>query len=439
MMEKIMQALKLSASKFFRYRFRILAAALALAIALSLFHFYTNGSSATAVMSLNYSEASSGLNPNSTRFNISELVSKKVMTRVVEAAGIEDDVTWDQLAACVSASYEDSGDNIAKGYISTSYQIAYNEGRLKTMPEHMPRAEDMVKLICSTYKSYFLENYGDNKSVLGYNPLVGTDSEPYISLSSLEVKFKQISRYIDMRLKENKSYTDESTGVSFNSLLKDVENLTNYDVKNIYSFILETGVSKDKDELVSLETYKNRIEAITYDTDMAYYDADNNGIKLYDEAMSAIVMIPSVDKVNEYYMSRTKTATDSMATAADYELEEATSYKKSITDTNYLISQIKAASKNPTGNLKTAAEMITQLSRDITQISDKLKMLDISYIKHKTQNYLVFTYSQKSFIQRINPALTAIETVGAVLVFYLVLFVLALRQERKKKKKNAKV
>ena len=66
-------------------------------------------------------------------------------------------------------------------------------------------------------------------------------------------------------------------------------------------------------------------------------------------------------------------------------------------------------------------------------------MLDISYIKHKTQNYLVFTYSQKSFIQRINPALTAIETVGAVLVFYLVLFVLALRQERKKKKKNAKV
>ena len=150
-------------------------------------------------------------------------------------------------------------------------------------------------------------------------------------------------------------------------------------------------------------------------------------------------MIPSVDKVNEYYMSRTKTATDSMATAADYELEEATSYKKSITDTNYLISQIKAASKNPTGNLKTAAEMITQLSRDITQISDKLKMLDISYIKHKTQNYLVFTYSQKSFIQRINPALTAIETVGAVLVFYLVLFVLALRQERKKKKKNAKV
>lgn len=203
MMEKIMQALKLSASKFFRYRFRILAAALALAIALSLFHFYTNGSSATAVMSLNYSEASSGLNPNSTRFNISELVSKKVMTRVVEAAGIEDDVTWDQLAACVSASYEDSGDNIAKGYISTSYQIAYNEGRLKTMPEHMPRAEDMVKLICSTYKSYFLENYGDNKSVLGYNPLVGTDSEPYISLSSLEVKLKQISRYIDMRLKKN--------------------------------------------------------------------------------------------------------------------------------------------------------------------------------------------------------------------------------------------
>ncbi len=437
MTEKIMQALKQSASKFFRHRFKILSLALALLIGLCVLNYYTNSTFSSAGMSLNYSEASEGLNPNSTRFNISELVSENVMSRVVEAAGISNDVTWDELADCVSVKYVDKGSS-SNGYISTSYKISYNQKRLKNKAAHMPGADDMIKLICSTYKSYFLENYGDNKSVLNYTPLIGTDGEPYISLSSLEVKLNQIDRYIRMRMKENKSYTDDETGLSFNSLLKDVENLNNYDVENIYAYILETGVSKDRDELVSLETYKNRIETLSYDRYMAYYDADNNGIKLYDEAMSAIVMIPSVDTMNEYYMSRTKTATDTMAANADSELEEAMSYKKSITDTDYLISQIKAGSSDPDKSLKTAAEMIVALNDDVNRTAEQLKLLDVSYIKHKTQNYLVFSYSEKSFMQRIDIKESLIKVFLAMLALFVLLFILLLTRNRKKKK-NAKI
>ena len=39
---------------------------------------------------------------------------------------------------------------------------------------------------------------------------------------------------------------------------------------------------------------------------MAYYNSDNLGIGLYDESMSAIVMIPTLDENREFYMSRTK-------------------------------------------------------------------------------------------------------------------------------------
>lgn len=439
MIERILQALKLSLSKIYRFRFRVLAAALALALLLCVLHYITNSNESYATMSLNYSEASSGLNPNSTRFNISELISKNVMEKVVQTAGLENEITWEELSRCISASAADSSSK-SDNYISTSYTISYNQKSIKDKSNYLPNADDMLKLICTTYKRYFLENYGDNKSILSYVPLVKSDSEPYISLSSLEVKLDQIKRYLNMRMKENKSYTDEETGINFISLLKDVENLSNYDIVNTYSYILETGISKDRDTLVSLESYKNRIDTLSYDKYMAFYDSDNNGIKLYDEAMSAIVMIPSVDKIDEYYMSRTKTATDSMAKNADAELKEGSSYSKVIADTNFLISQINKGNGNNKEYVNTAVSMIVDLSKSINKIAEQLKLLDVSYIKHKTQSYLVFGYSERSFIQKIDVKMTITQVLAAVIGYYLVLVVYTFRKESKRKRdKNAKV
>ena len=437
MIERAGQALKASFTQLFRYRYKVLSGALALVIALCLFHYYTNNNIASANMTLNYSEASAGLNPNSTRFNISEMVSEKVMSRVVKAAGIEDEISWYDLAKCVSTSSVDKGSS-SSGYISTTYQISYDQSKLTVKPKHLPGADDMVNLICNTYKSYFLDNYGDNKSILSYEPLVGTNEEPYVSLSSLEVKLEQIYRYINMRIKENKTYKDDASGLSFISLMKDVDNLKNYDIDSIYSFILETGVSKDRNTLVSLESYKNRIETLSYDKYMAFYDADNHGIKLYDEAMSAVVMIPSVDSAKEYYMSRTKTATDQMAKNADSELEEATAYKKSIANTDYLIAQVQKGSTGQSKNLRTAVDMIVKLKTNVDRVSEELKLLDVSYIKYKTQNYLMFTFSNPSFMDKISFKQTALEAAAVIFIFYMVLFAIAWKKLGKKKK-NAKI
>lgn len=437
-MEKVMQAVKISLSKLYRYRFRMIASVLALVLAMSVFNYWTNNNASSATMSLNYAEASAGLNPNSTRFNMSEIVSQSVMSRVVKAAGLDGEIEWDELAKCVSTSSVDRGKS-SSGYISTTYQISYNQSKLSTKPKHLPNPEDMIKLICTTYKSYFLDNYGDNKSILSYEPLVADNDEPYIAISSLEVKLNQIYRYINMRIKENKTYKDEETGLSFISLMKDVENMINYDIGNIYAFILETGVTKDQPTLIALETYKNLIEQLAYDNLMVKYDADTDGIVLYDEAMSAIVMIPSVTQSNEYYMSRTNNAADSMAKSADSELKEAMSYLKSITNTEYLISQISGYKSANARNLKTAATMILELKNNIDRISDELKLLDISYIKYKTQNYLVFSYSDRSFMDKISIKRTAIVAAAAIVGFYLVLFVISMKQLRKKKKIHAKV
>ena len=49
-----------------------------------------------------------------------------------------------------------------------------------------------------------------------------------------------------------------------------------------------------------------QLEPVSY----THLNSDNLGIGLYDESMSAIVMIPTLDENREFYMSRTKTALD---------------------------------------------------------------------------------------------------------------------------------
>ncbi len=57
---------------------------------------------ATVTMSLNYTQASDGLTPNSTRFNMYELKTEPVLQRVISYAGLEGLVTTDTLAECIS-------------------------------------------------------------------------------------------------------------------------------------------------------------------------------------------------------------------------------------------------------------------------------------------------------------------------------------------------
>ena len=84
--------------------------------------------------------------------------------------------------------------------------------------------------------------------------------------------------------------------------------------------------------------------------------------------------------------------------------------------------------------------MIVDLSKSINKIAEQLKLLDVSYIKHKTQSYLVFGYSERSFIQKIDVKMTITQVLAAVIGYYLVLVVYTFRKESKRKRdKNAKV
>lgn len=431
--ERIKQVLRL----LWQNKYRIFFFGVVLCAVFASLNYFKSADQASANISFNYSEASLDLSPNKTRFNAYEIVSDKVMQRAIERVGLQSRITPSQLAACLYISPDNTGNvSDSDDFISTSYNISIDSsslelGNRKTM--------DLLKSVCESYREIFLAGYCDNQSILKEQLEISTGCEPYLRLSELQVRAERLTRYLNARLKENKSYVDDanpdSTTNNFTTLGKKLSNIVDYDLPNAMAFVIEGGVARDPAMLSSILEYKNKIDSISYRKSMAYYDASKNGISLYEKSMTSVVMIPTTDELSEYYMSRTKTAMDTMARNADTCLSDATEYQSDIVSTNYVIQKIHDCTTDAQ-RLTEAQAMVNSLERAINQISDDLFVLDKAYIKYKSQNYISFTYYNATFMQRISIRLTIIEA-AAVMLCGLVLFYV--RRNRKGKKTNEKI
>lgn len=402
-MERFKNRLKNVLRLLWQQKFRIVAGMAALCILLGTFNHLRSSDQASGDISFNYSEASLGLSPNKTRFNSYEIISDEILEQGIKRAGLQGWVTAAQLQGCLSLSPVDTGNaNGDDDYISTTYAISLNARKLDLKNR---KAMDLLKSVCAAYRAYFLENYCDNQEILKARLEITKESEPYLRLSEIQLRAQQLNRYLNARLDENKSFTDTESGKqaasNFTLLGKRLMNLIDYDIPNARAYIIESGVARDAALLTSTLSYKNKIDDLSARRLIAYYNADKEGISLYEKSMTAVVMIPTTDAQNEYYMSRTKTAMDTMARHADSSLAEAMSYKSDIADTDYVIDKMSTGSSSPI-RLVAAQAMLNSLEKEINAISEDLFVLDKSYIKYKAQNYITFRYHEPSFTQQIN-------------------------------------
>lgn len=409
--EKIKQALR----HIWTNKYRLFLCLLTLCCLFGLVHYFKSADSATASISFNYSEAALGMNPNKTRFNAYEIVSDEVMERAIRRVGLQDSLTASQLAECLYLSPDGTGSANGSEYISTNYYLSINTRKLN-LGNRKPT--DLLQSVCESYREIFLSNYCDNQSILKEKLDVTSACEPYLRLNELEVRAAALNRYLNARLGENKSFTDEAnpdpSTNNFTTLGKMINNLVDYDLPNAMAFVIEGGVARDPAMLTSILEYKNKIDDIDMRTQQAYYDADKKGISIYEKSMTSIMMIPTVDEASEYYMSRTKTAMDALARAADASLADATDYQSEIVSTNYVIQKIRELDAGQP-RLAEAQAMVNKLETAINEISEQLFVLDKAYIKYKSQNYITFTYGSASFLQRLSLKKTLMESVAVML------------------------
>ena len=371
----------------------------------------------SVVLSLNYEEASKGQNPNLTRYNVYELKSDRVMERVISNSGLQDVLTPTELSEHIDIAENSSGKTIDPNdsstyYISTSYTVSYRMNReIKNIS-----VDDMMTLICKSYNDMFHEEYVGTKSVLKYD-LGDIEGKEYIEIAKLFTnKSDQMLRYIQQRIEENATYRSDITGQSFQTIKKMIQNVQNYSIKKYSAFVLESGLSRNKDHYIRTLNYKNDMLNINYQKFMIDYNVRKQQVQDYDSAMIGTVMVPSINEKQEYYMSRTNTGTDYLTKEADYSLSQGNAVDRDIIDNNDIIAKVNASTADEE-SYKKADELIKTVDEELKQVANTADTTDKEYIKHTTKDYLTFTEytgsGNKMFI---------LETViGTAVVFFIIL------------------
>lgn len=383
------------------------------AVALSACYFLlSSDSTATTDMSLNYEESANGLNPNSTRFNVYDLVSPEVVNGMLTYCGIDpDSVDLNEITDCISVRPTNaksfSEDNL---YISTSYRITMRKPSSVTGAS----TKEMLGFLCKAYKDHLYANYTENRSILDFDIDTFNDEEFMQIADLLDLKAQQIEKYLNTRVKQSKTFTEQKSDETFKSLSQKVEDLRDYDIAKYRAFIIQAGVSHDKARYIRSLSYVNRIKDLSFDKDMASYSVRNDGITMYNESMISVVMIPSIDQSkNTYYMSKTKTGMDYMAKQADDFLLTAQETSKEIETNKDIIQKMQAGANTP-ADIAKANTMIQDIRQKFTDLSRQIETVDKAYIKYKTKDYLTFKTANLSLSQKMH--LSTLVVIGAALL-----------------------
>ena len=400
-------------------RAMVVACFLLLFLGLCGFHYYRSLHTASTVLSLDYEEASRGLTPNRTRFNIFEIQGAEVMERLIEYAGLEGQISPDELSECIRVQ-PTHDKNISSNvyYISTSYIVSFtNNGAVAKRS-----AGDMLSLLCRAYREYFVEHYGFNHSILSFDiDDLKFNDEYLMAVDLLELKCTQLQNYVKLRGRDSKNFRDPETGITFSALEQQAKNLAAYDIATLRSYVIENGIADDRAGLSSMLDYKIRMDRLMYDKLMAAYNEDNKGIQIYDAAMSAVVMIPTQDMTMNYYMSRTKTGMDNMAIHADQQLTGAMELMEKIRYNSYLAEKMDTAASEP-GAAERADSMIHEIEATLEKLASDIQSLDSAYTSTKARNYIGFSTDSAGFADQVGLVPSLLFTVLILFALYAVVF-----------------
>ena len=387
-----------------QHRFVYLTILILVTCSTSLVMYRQKARTAKMLVALNYEEATRGLYPNNTRFNISLIKSEDVLDRAIAKAGLEGQITALDMADHITALASNvNGMQLPSGTtsykIATTYTITYEKN-----DELGPRisARDMLGLIVEAYKEVFYEDY--TYVEVGIAPdWSECEEQEYMEIGSFfEKECRKLRRFLNTNANENGTYRSARTGETFTSLRQKVDNFITIDLEKYDSYVLQSGLSKNRERYISKLEYQNFLKNISYQKLMAEYQNRLHTIEIYDSALTAVVLIPTLDTQNNFYMSRTKVAIDYQATAAESANSNGNDTMAVIQKNEYAIRQMRSQTANSSSSLATAQSMIQDMKQKLETLIETTKILNKEYVRYKTKNYLTISFEERSLADELS-------------------------------------
>ncbi len=352
---------------------------------------------ASTTMSLNYEESVTGKTPNGARFSESEFLTQEYLEAILQATGLQDDLTTADLADCISISPTTSRIVTKEDdyYISSSYYLSV---KLPWTLWGKITVQDFLVEICRVYLKRFTADYRVNATSLDIDDdYSDMDYEEIGSYFSMMID--RVNNYLTVRNDQDGSYLSAS-GQSYSAIKKQVQNLQGYTLREYQSYIWEKGVAKNNfrciDDLNELNRTLRWDEMSDSQKSAIYMTILDN----YNNKMVSSVLIPTYDNDGAFYMSRTKIGIDDLALQANDLLSSAVEAQKSIATNNTKVTALEQSTESY--EVQMAQAMVDNITQQLADIVSATRELDADCYAQRIHSYLMFSEPQMSFMQRYN-------------------------------------
>ena len=318
--------------------------------------------SVTAVVALNYSEASQAQNSNGTRYNMAEIICDEVVEKAIETGALEN-VTVKQLKNCLCVYPYVQGDVNDKSnyHISTEFIVEYHASK---HTDHLDAA-NVIALITGAYKDYYIEKYTDNFSITSkedkpdYSTMEYMDIVTYFNKETTAV----LNYLYGMAGKGSSFVTKNNT--TFHAIAAKVHTFKETQIEqNLKSLILQHGIARNKSNYIDRLSYQNKNTDFDKQRNVASFSLCNQAIDMYSEEMTRIVLVPTWDNSGKYYMGRTKVGIDELSVMATNFSDSVASNEKEIMDNNLVVEKMQAMNENNSANAEADA-LIASIDQSI--------------------------------------------------------------------------
>lgn len=363
-----------------------------------MFHYLYSKKSVNAVVSLNYSEASQAQNSNGTRYNMAEIACDDVLKRAIEKGALEK-VSANDLRGCLSVYPYVQGDvgDESNYHISTEFVIEYHASRAT---QHL-NAENVVKLITSAYKEYYIEKYTDNFQL---NTTGGQTDFRTMEYMDVVLYFNKetakILNYLYGMAEKSSSFVTKDN-LTFHSIAGKVHQFKETQIdQNLRALILQNGIVRDKAGYIDRLSYQNTNTDFDRRRNAASFDLCNQAIAMYSEEMTRVVLVPTWDDSGKYYMGRTKVGIDELSVKATDFSDQVASNEKEIMDNDLIIEKMRNTAGSSSA-YEAADALIASIDEKIHSLAEEAIAAGREYSNYKMNQCIAVSISGNSLISEL--------------------------------------
>ena len=354
--------------------------------------------SVTAVVALNYSEASQAQNSNGTRYNMAEIICDEVVEKAIKMGALEN-VTVKQLKNCLCVYPYIQGDVNDKSnyHISTEFIVEYHASKYT---DHLD-AENVITLITSAYKEYYIEKYTDNFSLTSKEDKPDYSTMEYMDIVTyFNKETTAVLNYLYGMAEKGPSFVTKNN-TTFHAIAQKVHQFKETQIdQNLKSLVLQHGIVRDKDSYIERLSYQNKNTDFDRQKNKASFDICNQAIDMYSEEMTRVVLVPTWDEGGKYYMGRTKVGIDELSVMATTFSNNAASNEKEIMDNNLVIGKMKGSSGNTSANAEADA-LIIAIDKSIDDFTNEAITAGREYSNYRMNQCIAVSISGTSLFSEL--------------------------------------